>query len=195
MSIMKQSQKGFTLVETLIAIFILALTIGALLTLTAGGFFSIRYAKNDIVASNLLQESLEYIRNSRDTAAQQGQSWGEWGQQFENCFEPAGCIINTYPQSNTDVVSMCGGVGFGGQANDCDPMVYLVDQHMYVQPPLATIFGNSGTSIPTSFVRNILFEQMANAQIKVTARIDWKNGINDKHVTQSIILTPWNIRE
>lgn len=61
-----KKQQGFTLIETLIAVFILTLTIGGLLTLAANGYFSVRYARNQIVANNLLQESLEYIRNSRD---------------------------------------------------------------------------------------------------------------------------------
>ena len=194
-------QSGFTLIETLIAIFILALTIGALLTLTAGGFFSIRYAKNDIVASNLLQESLEYIRNTRDTAAQESLndsavSWDTWKLQYDECFGSDGCVINPYPVSPSDVVDECPG---GSRGNGCEPLSYLTDDglYMYVQSGLTTPF-QSSEFIETSFIRNVVFEDISTPtgpQLRVTARMDWKNGTNDKHLTQSIILTPWNIPE
>lgn len=194
----KSQQSGFTLIETLIAIFILALTIGALLTLTAGGFFSIRYAKNDIVSSNLLQESLEYIHNSRDSAAQQGMTWANWKQKFNDCYGSSGCVINPYaPEASTDFVSACGGTGTGNGPNDCEPLVYLPNG-VYVQGNLTSVFETTGSEITTSFVRNIVFKDIATVDgpvLEVTARMDWNNGTNPKHLIQSIILTPWNINK
>jgi prepilin-type N-terminal cleavage/methylation domain-containing protein len=200
MNTMRNQQSGFTLVETLIAIFILALTIGALLTLTAGGFFSIRYAKNDIVASNLLQESLEFIRNSRDSAAQRDITWDQWKQQFATCFDDTGCVINPYaPEDTLDFVASCNENRVRGGANDCSPLIYLQDQGLYVQGDLASVFETTGIDIQTSFIRNIFFEDITttptNPQLRVSARMDWKNGTNPKNLTQSIILTPWNINQ
>ena len=43
--------KGFTLVETLLAVLILAGCIAALTELVSSGFFSVRYAKNQIIAT------------------------------------------------------------------------------------------------------------------------------------------------
>lgn len=199
MHMSKSSQSGFTLIETLIAIFILALTIGALLTLTAGGFFSIRYAKNDIVASNLLQESLEYIHNSRDTASQKEMTWTVWKNQFADCYGSDGCIINPYPSQDlvSNMVASCGTVTNGGGPNNCDPLVYL-SNGIYVQGSLSSAFQTTGTPITTSFVRNIMFKDITGGdgpQIEVTARMDWINGTNPKHLTQTIILTPWNINQ
>ncbi len=206
-------QSGFTLIETLIAILILALTIGALLTLTAGGFFSIRYAKNDIVAANLLQESLEYIRNTRDTAAQnqntdpslpQGANWSAWlndpSRDFgRNCVvtnNPDGCIVNPYARNDLDRVVACNG--------RCSKLNYF---------PAAGFYGygflNSNTfedlnldpqqaqPYETSFVRTIKMEPVTVdgvEQLIVTARMDWLNGTNPKSATQSITLTPWNLQ-
>lgn len=190
--------RGFTLIETLIAIFILSLAIGALLTLTAGGFFSIRYAKNDIVASNLLQESLEYIRNSRDTAAQQGRNnsnpeitWTQWKQQFSACTNGGVCVINPYPQIASDVVSACD----SDDRKNCPSLSYL-EEGLYVQSNLSSAFSTSGNQIPTSFIRSITFADVGTAtepELQVSARMDWTNGTNPKHLIQSITLTPWNI--
>lgn len=185
------SQSGFTLVETLIAIFILALTIGALLTLTAGGFFSIRYAKNDIVASNLLQESLEYIRNSRDTAAENSVVWSIWLQNYEQCVNPNGCTVNPYAASAVDVVSECTGT--------CPYMTYYNTAGLYGYNTVSNLFNTTGDTYTTSFVRTITFKDITTStgdpQTLVTARMDWKNGTNAKHVTQSIVLAPWNMSQ
>ena len=58
---------GFTLVETLIAIFIFTLSIVALFALIGDSLFSAQYAKYDITAQYLAGEALDYIRNDRDT--------------------------------------------------------------------------------------------------------------------------------
>lgn len=187
------SQKGFTLIETLVAIFILALTIGALLTLTAGGFFSIRYAKNDIVASNLLQEALEYIRNTRDTAGDQAQIWDDWLLEYRNanCNTSNGCAINPYANPTT-----------GDFVGECDPscpaLAYYEDVGLYAYEGMSRVFASNTAPIPTTFVRTITFDERTNPdgdpELVITARIDWKNGTNPKHLTQSILLTSqWSL--
>lgn len=75
-------QKGFTLIETLVAILILSITMGSLMSLAAGGFYSVRYARNQIAANALMQETLEFVCNSRDSGKIQGLSWEQWRQKF-----------------------------------------------------------------------------------------------------------------
>ncbi|MBP6904617.1 MAG: prepilin-type N-terminal cleavage/methylation domain-containing protein [Candidatus Pacebacteria bacterium] len=186
------ANRGFTLIETLIAILILAMTIGALLSLTAGGFFSIRYAKNDIVASNLLQESLEYIRNTRDSAAQeQGvPSWDAWRSQFDACFDQDGCMINPYAVSAPARVSGCG--------STCDNLYYFPGDGFYAYPPVEdNVFNTTGSeeSVKTSFIRTITMEEgPSGTDIIVTATMQWMNGTNTKQTKQSIILSQWNLQ-
>jgi prepilin-type N-terminal cleavage/methylation domain-containing protein len=186
-----KNQKGFTLIETLIAVLILALTVGALLTLTAGGFFSIRYAKNDIVASNLLQESLEYIRNTRDSASQQGMSWTDWLDLYQQCQTTDGCAINPYAQSSTNIIIGC--------PARCANLAYFPNSGFYGYPG-SNVFDPLGLDTQpyeTSFVRTITMElvnQATSPQLVVTARMQWLNGTNSKSASQSIILTPWNLQ-
>ena len=187
------TQSGFTLVETIVAILILILTVGALLTLTAGGFFTIRYIKNDIAATNLLQESLEYIRNTRDTAAQSGIPWEEWSQTYINngCTSKNGCIVNPYAIKPEVRVVACD--------NDCPYMTFFPGPNFYSYP-VDNIFGPSiDQPYETSFVRTIRM-QVVDSQttdtrptLAITASIQWMNGTNRKSVTQSLTLTPWNL--
>lgn len=195
-------EAGFTLIETLIAIFILALTIGALLSLTAGGFFAIRYAKNDIIASNLLQESLEYVRNTRDSAsiAQDTNptmyNWNEWLLDYSN----ANCMITNDSDTNACVVNpYATGGDFVGECDSggCEPLSYYEDVGFYGYENMSRAFDSNSEPITTTFVRRITFRELTNEvgdpEVIVTARIEWKNGTNTKRLSQSIILTSWNL--
>jgi prepilin-type N-terminal cleavage/methylation domain-containing protein len=189
----QKKQAGFTLVEALVAISILALTIGGLLNLTASGFFTIRYAKNDIVATNLVQESLEYIRNSRDTAAQQGFSWRGWvDTNFPASCASTGCIINPYTKSTTKLIALpCAG-------KDCEYMQYYPDKGFYAYGLGTDNVFDATSSFKTSFVRTITVKEIAlsatDTQLVVTSEIKWLNGTNPKKTSQSIILSSWNLQ-
>jgi Tfp pilus assembly protein PilV len=60
--------KGFTLVETLVAISIFTVSILGMLSVLASGISDTNSAKQKIVATYLAQEGIEYTRNQRDTA-------------------------------------------------------------------------------------------------------------------------------
>lgn len=194
-----KKQQGFTLIETLIAILILTLTIGALLSLAAGGFYSVRYSRNQIVANNLLQESIEYLRNSRDTSFEQGVSWNNWqtnvlsvdtsgvatGTGNNGCFSSNGCYIDPYTT--------------GPKIKECPsgvcPFVYYY--------PDSSFYGYNGHPYPfsigsnpiyqTSFVRTIRISPSGSDpnQLVVTAVITWLNGKTQRSVSQKILITNW----
>jgi prepilin-type N-terminal cleavage/methylation domain-containing protein len=69
------ARKGFTLIETLVAITILAVSI-------VGPFYAIQSAltasyisRDSLIASSLAQEGLEYVRSVRDDNYLSGRSW------------------------------------------------------------------------------------------------------------------------
>lgn len=61
--------KGFTVVETLVAISILSLSIAATFTAVQNGIQNSTIAKDQITAFYLAQEAMEYIKNVRDQNA------------------------------------------------------------------------------------------------------------------------------
>ncbi len=71
----QKSQKGFTLLEVLIAITILIFAITATFTAAQSGLSSSAESKNQVIAFYMAQEAVEYIRNTRDTNALLSQSW------------------------------------------------------------------------------------------------------------------------
>ena len=62
-----ETSRGFTLVETLVAISIFSMSILGLMSILASGISDTNYAKQKMTASYLAQEGIEYIRNMRDT--------------------------------------------------------------------------------------------------------------------------------
>lgn len=67
--------KGFTLIEALVAITILILGVTGALTAASQGIASATYTKEDVIAFNLAQEGVEMIRNMRDGNGISGANW------------------------------------------------------------------------------------------------------------------------
>lgn len=59
--------KGFTLVETLIAISIFSMTIVTMMSILGSGVSDTNYAKRKMIAGYLAQEGIEHVINMRDT--------------------------------------------------------------------------------------------------------------------------------
>ncbi|MEK9182535.1 MAG: prepilin-type N-terminal cleavage/methylation domain-containing protein [Patescibacteria group bacterium] len=59
--------RGFTLLETLVAISIFVASVLALLSILSQGISGASYAKRKMIASYLAEEGVEYIKNLRDT--------------------------------------------------------------------------------------------------------------------------------
>ena len=67
MKTISQKIRGFSLIETLIAVTILMIAITGPLALVQAGLFSSNHERNQITATYLAQEALEYIRSVRDS--------------------------------------------------------------------------------------------------------------------------------
>ncbi len=171
------------------------MSIGGLLSLAAGGFYSVRYARNQIVANNLLQESLEYVRNTRDTSVIGGLSFQNWqdtlkvdvngnqtGGVNSGCFNQYGCIVDPY--SISPAIKQCSGT--------CPSILYYPDNEFYGYSA-SYPFSSVSSPYQTSFNRTIKVSESATNpdQVIVTGTITWLNGSVTKSLTQSVLLTNW----
>ncbi len=92
---------GFTLVESLVAIFILTISITAMLVILSNNVSEIDQVKRKVVANYLAQEGLEYVRNMRDTYmlySTTGTGWPDFVAKMQVCdsaFSSDGCYFDS----------------------------------------------------------------------------------------------------
>jgi prepilin-type N-terminal cleavage/methylation domain-containing protein len=103
-----KNKKGFTLIETLVAISILMIAIAGPLTVASKGYTSAIDAKNQSIAINLAQEGMEYLNYVKDNKV-----WGQWHQDTE--FEDT--VDQTYRNCNSDT-NACPSFPVGGDLNN-----------------------------------------------------------------------------
>jgi prepilin-type N-terminal cleavage/methylation domain-containing protein len=88
-------EKGFSIVETIVAIAILSVVMVAPLTLAQRGLNASMYAKDQVTAFYLAQEAVEYARNLRDNNSLKNFSGGDqWLLNLENCIAPKKCGVD-----------------------------------------------------------------------------------------------------
>jgi len=93
----KIKNKGFTLIETLVAVLLLATAIAGPLTLASKSLTAALVAKDQIIAYYLAQDAIEYVRFKRDTNRLAGVSWLAG---LSNCLNSNGCNVD----STTDTI-------------------------------------------------------------------------------------------
>ncbi len=82
---MKIHDNGFTLLETIIAVAILATAIVASLALISKSIQSVSISQNRLIASYLSHEGIEIVRNIRDNNWKNGRAWDEGWTDCANC--------------------------------------------------------------------------------------------------------------
>ncbi len=85
----KNIKKGFTLVETLIAISIFSVSVIALMSFLSQNISNAGYAKRRMIATYLAQEGIESVRNMRDTyvfySGTTSNDWNKFKAQLSPC--------------------------------------------------------------------------------------------------------------
>lgn len=199
--------KGFTLLEVLVAVLLLSITVAALLTLVADSVTSATYGKNDITATYMGQEALDYFRNVRDTQLHQGSTTLTWNDflrgtdtNFVNEFgDPAGGI-DCYSSSGCELdISGLNSPGSIPYVRGCLLSCTEVKKAFSSGVPYYTI-NRSTTGTPTGFVRTIKLKQPTGTAfnggadvVLVEVTVTWHNGTNMRSKVFTETLYNWSI--
>lgn len=84
------SSRGFTLIETLVAVSVLLVSLAGPLSIAAQSLQSAYYARDQITAFYLAQEAVEYVRAVRDQNYLSGAAWLSG---LESCVDAA-CAVD-----------------------------------------------------------------------------------------------------
>lgn len=161
--------RGFTLLETLVAISILTLSIAGAFTSAQSGLSSAILARDQIIAFQLGQEAVELVRNIRDNNTYLGNNWLEG---LQSC-------INTDCFANVTNLSSPLGVCTSG----CK--VYKDNDGFYVQ-------GGGGN--PTGFTRIVRIEPVDLAkEVRVVVEMSWSKGLVNRTFEINEYMFNWQL--
>ena len=173
---------GFTLVETLVAIAIFSVSVGALLGVLANGISDTTYARQKMTATYLAQEGIEQMRNMRDNAMFFNTSayWDAFSSEVSKCTNNYCGFDNVY--SNTNPIDP----NFLFSCND-KPCKLNIDYDTN------SYDADNGNGDYSGFDRTIIFDPSFNGsnEVKVTSTVSWTQGSGSYSVSFSEYLFHW----
>lgn len=168
-----QTNKGFTLVETLVAITILLVAIVGPMTIASRGLQTAFFARDQIAAFYLAQEGVEYVRWVRDSNALQGNAWLSG---LSACNSNNGC---KFDMRNTSSVTACPASGNGCRLHyDPGSMNGSSNRGFY--------YHGSGSSNLTPFTRRMWINEIDNGrEAEIIVEVSWDSGLfsNERVIT------------
>lgn len=177
----KKQTKGFTLIEVIVAVFILTVGVGGSFALIEQMLVGTSVAESRLIASYLAQEGIEIVRNIRDTnwLEKRELSGTEWNQDLDNCAGPVGCCEGDYttdtPPSMTRLTSVA-------SCNFGDLRYLRID---------SSGFYSYGSGIQTKFKRKIFIESSGPDKEKVEVVVEWKERNRMHSVEAAEYITNW----
>ena len=173
-----KNKKGFSLIETLIAVSILMIAIAGPLSLVQAGLFSSIHQRNQVTATYLAQEALEYVKNVRDTNSysQYTASPVTWLTGLSACLGSSGCYVDPHG-------TLTGG-NFYIKAADLVPMPLN-------QVLTGTVYSYSyAVGTPTTYTRVVKITPVpvgnpASDEITVSVTVGWNDNLLARSYTVS----------
>ncbi|MBI2475887.1 MAG: type II secretion system protein [Candidatus Taylorbacteria bacterium] len=183
--------RGFSIVETIVAIAILSVVVVAPLTLAQRGLNSSIYARDQVTAFYLAQEAIEYVRNIRDNNNLIGRSrTGDWLKGLETCKKSTECGIDV----NAGRIIDCDDKG-NPKLRPCqltfDPSTGIYGDHR--DNGNGDPVGNLQDSI---FTRKLIITPIAvgsdlNGEADLAVTVSWQTGLLQKSVVINERIFNW----
>jgi prepilin-type N-terminal cleavage/methylation domain-containing protein len=214
-------KKGFTILETLVAISILVLALTAPMVIVSQALKSSYFSRDQITAYYLAQEAIEYLRNTRDNqglvANQNADQW------MNNLFTDSNGtpLINNYGSSNIKAYLVRNSLGYElkqctgvGSPSPCPNVSYNADA--FDPSSNAILYGDENATDSSIFIREITISKPPAGVINpgnttgvsevndpslreviVTVKVIWKmeDGTYSSGVTLNEYLTNWQLEK
>lgn len=197
-------KRGFSLVETLIAVSIFSLAISSVMVVLGNGIVNTNYAKRKAIASFLAIEGIETIRNLRDTYDQYALSLDGFVD-FRDRLTIAQCEVNQYGCYFDIEKDAAGFSGYNifDPANrpspllniyiapcaiaGCSEILYNTSNGKYTYTP------NGSITTPTGMYRTIKMETSRTNpnELKIISTVYWTQGTKTNSISYYDTLFNW----
>lgn len=163
----QSKERGFTLIETFVAITILVTAVAGPLTLAQKGLTSALIARDQLMASFLAQEGIEYVRQQRDSNSLQGLSWLNG---LSACIGQD-CMIDAAADS---APATCSGA--------CSTLRFDESTHFY---------GYDSSDSLSPYTRTVRIDELSATEARITSAVSWQSGIFTRQVSFTEIIMDW----
>jgi type II secretory pathway pseudopilin PulG len=195
----KKKLRGFTIIETLIAILLLSTAIVGPITIAAKGLTAALESRDQLTAFYLAQDAIEYARYARDTNTLMGADWlsglesaSEVGINLTPCEGSTGCQMNSLGQSADSSSGDPSVVACGISA--CSKMYYETATGDYDYN-----FSGRGTTAGTAFfVRTVKLTNPDGStigseptEVELTVSVAWRDPTGPRSISVREDLFNW----
>lgn len=158
MQSIEQKKKGFTLIETMVAVSLLVISVAAPMSLAVQSLSSAFYARDQVTAFHLAQEAIETVRAVRDGNALRV-AQGTEANLLDGIPSTAGQPFTVDTLNNT--MTLC--------TSACPPLRNNGSVFGY---------GTSGTWVDTRFTRTVTATQVGAGvdEVRVSVEVRWRTG-------------------
>jgi len=168
---MLSKKSGFTLLETMVAITILALVTTGSVVLATNVIKSAEVAKNSLVASYLAQEGIELVRNYRANNVFSGNAWLRVLSTSGGCNTANGCFMDFI------------GLSPSGCASGCPFLKFDDVRNIYIY----------GGSFPDSMFKRVIKVNPLSGTIeaKITSSVTWNDRFGSHTFSVEEFILNW----
>ena len=165
-----KSIKGFTMVETLVAVAILMISVAGPLTIAQKGLLAAIYARDQVTASFLALDAMEYIKNVRDNNINEinltGGSADDW-------------LIYIYAPNKCDSEANKCKIDTTRPASVLNPEICGVNCLLYND---GNSYDTDSSGKATQFSRNYYITNYTPTEATVIVNVNWFNGTVENSV-------------
>lgn len=158
------TQRGFTLIETMVAISILFIAVTGPIALMGKSTLRTYYARDEMIAINLAQEGIEAVRQKRDSNMLGGATWdtGITGGTGTSYVFNARTITLTIPGDIKVYQDTDGyyGQGAGGTTTPFKRMINIYDVSVTEKKVVSMVWQTMGTTETLHQVTDYIFKQV-----------------------------------
>jgi type II secretory pathway pseudopilin PulG len=172
--------RGFTVVETLMALTVFSMVVVALVTVSSSSVTNVNFLRNRLTASYLGQEGIELVRNVRDGYMASGAGWLAFVNTVDNyCMTESGCNFDPLLSTNQ------GDGFFSATGSACS--LRLTETIGYYSP-------SPTFSSRSLYCRRVTLEPLIDASqhgLKVTSTVTWQDGVTPKTLQMVDYIYEW----
>ncbi len=176
-----QTTRGFTVVETLMALTVFSMVVVALVTVSSSSVTNVNFMRNRLTASYLGQEGIEVVRNIRDGYIASGAGWASFVATFDNqCMSESGCDFD--PMQS---IAQGDGMYSTSGLSEC---TLQTNESEYYSPLGGLVFQRR-----TPYCRRIQFVPLTDGSqgLKIVSTVTWQDGTTPKTLQMVDYIYEW----